>query len=168
MRGGAFGPPAAGTATMAIPAMSLLALSAGFGIALRAVDPRNFLVQHPLDRFERLDILRRHQRGGKAFAPGPAGAADAVNVVFWMDRHVVIEDVAHIRNVEAAGGDVARGEKGDVAAAEGVKRRRALMLVHVAMQAAGIEAVAQERPEQDADILLAVAEDNGVPDVALA
>ena len=54
------------------------------------------------------------------------------------------------------------------AVAEGVERRRALMLVHVAMQRADIEAVALQRAVHDADVLLAIAEDDGVLDVGLA
>jgi hypothetical protein len=85
-----------------------------------------------------------------------------------VDRHVVIEDVAHVGDIEAAGGNVACGEKGDRAVTEGVERRRALMLVEVAMQRPDTEAVALERAVHDADVFLAIAEDDGVLDVGLA
>jgi hypothetical protein len=41
------------------------------------------------------------------------------------------------------------------------------MLVHVAMQGSDIEAMALQRAIEDADVLLAVAEDDGVLDVDL-
>ena len=72
--------------------------------------------------------------GGEAFAPGAPGTPDPVDIVLRVDRNVVIEDVAHIGDIEAARRNVARGEKGDRAVAEGIERRRALMLVQVAMQ----------------------------------
>ena len=91
-----------------------------------------------------------------------------MDVIFGMDRHVVIEDVAHVGDIEAARRHVARGKKGDRPVAEGIERRRALMLVEVPMQRADAEAMAQQRPVDDADILLAIAEDDGVLDVDLA
>ena len=38
--------------------------------------------------------------------PARAGAADAVDIVLGMDRHVVVEDVADVGDVEAARRDV--------------------------------------------------------------
>jgi len=68
------------------------------------------VAQHPFDRLDRLHLFRRDQSGGEAFTSGTSGTPDPVDIVLRVDRHVVIEDVAHIRNVEAASGNVARGE----------------------------------------------------------
>jgi len=85
-----------------------------------------------------------------------------------MNGHVVIEDVAHLGNVEATRRHVACGKEGDRAVAEGIERRRALMLVQVPVQRADTEAMALEGAVKDADVLLAIAEDDGVLDVDLA
>ncbi len=50
-----------------------------------------------------------------------------------MDRHVVIEDVAHVGDIETARSHVACGKEGDGAVAEGVERGRTLMLIEVAI-----------------------------------
>src|SRR4029453_9197863 len=90
-----------------------------------------------------------------------------MHIVLGMDWHVVIEDVADFGDVEAARRYVACRKEGDGAGPEGIERRRALMLVHVAMQGSDIEAMALQRAIEDADVLLAVAEDDGVLDVDL-
>ena len=58
---------------------------------------------------------RRGQGEGVADLAGAAGAADAVNVVLGRERHVEIEDVAHVDDVEAARGDVGRDQDLDLA-----------------------------------------------------
>ena len=78
---------------------------------------------------------------GFARASGAAGAADAVDVVLGMDRHVEIEDVADVGNVEAARGDVGCDEQLQLAGAKALQHRHARALVHVAMQRAGVELV---------------------------
>src|SRR3979490_2120625 len=76
-----------------------------------------------------------------AGASGAAGAADAVDIVIGMMRNVEIEDVAHGRNIEAAGGDVGSDEEGNFTLAELGEGGGARRLVHVAMQGADAEAV---------------------------
>ena len=90
-----------------------------------------------------------------------------MDVVFRVYRHVVIEDVAHVGDVQAARRHVTGDKKGDLAVAECLERGHALALVHIAMQCTDIELVPVERPVDDADIFLAVAEDDGVLDVDL-
>src|SRR5262249_25631959 len=130
-----------------------------------AIDPWDVMAKQPLDGLDRLDLFRGHQCSGEAFASGPSRAAYAVDVIVRMNRNVVVEDVAHVGDIEAAGCNIARGKEGDGAAAESVERCRALMLVHVAMQRANIEAVALERAVNDANVFLAIAEDDRVLDV---
>ena len=50
--------------------------------------------------------------------PGAAGAADAVDVILGVDRHVEVEDVADVRDVEAARGDVRGDQQLQLAVAE--------------------------------------------------
>src|SRR5215475_5889180 len=130
-------------------------------LAWRPVDPGNLVAEHLLDRLEGFVVSRRHQHGGEAFASRPPGPPDAMDIVLGVDRHVVIEDVAHVGDIEAARRHVARGKESDLAVAEGIESRRALVLVHVPVQRADIEAVALQRAVKSADILLAIAEDDG-------
>ncbi len=90
-----------------------------------------------------------------------------MNVVFRLNWHVVIEDMAHLGDVEAARCNIARGQEGDFTAAESVQRRHALTLIHVPVQGADIETMALKRAVDNADIPFAVAEDNGVLDLGL-
>src|SRR5262249_25560500 len=69
-----------------------------------------------------------------AAAAGPARAADAMNIIIGMMRHVEIEDVAHIGDVEAAGGHVGGDQQGHLVLAKLVERRHARGLIHVAVK----------------------------------
>ena len=99
---------------------------------------------------------------------GAAGAADPVDVILGMMRHVEIEDVADRRDVEAAGRDVAGDQQGGLAVAEGIQGRGARPLVHVAVEGGRVEAVADQRLLQQGDVALAVAEDDAVLEFRLA
>ena len=62
------------------------------------------------------------------------GAPDAVDVILRMLRHVVIDDVAHLRDVESARGDVRGDERLELAVAETAQRLLAFALGAVGMQ----------------------------------
>src|SRR4029077_16948132 len=83
------------------------------GGARLAIDPRDVMAEQPFNGLDRLGLFRRDQSCCEAFAAGASRAPDAVDVVLGMNRNVVVEDVADVGDVEAAGGDVARGKKGD-------------------------------------------------------
>jgi hypothetical protein len=91
----------ASTATAAIARIT----EGGFGEAfdLRFLDR---FARELFDRFEALLVLRRDERERRALAPGAAGAADAVDVVFGVARRLVLEDERNVRAVEAARGDI--------------------------------------------------------------
>ena len=59
-------------------------------------------------------VRARRQGEGVAFKPGAPGAADAVNIIFGVDRHVKIKNVTHADNVEAARGDIGSDQQGDL------------------------------------------------------
>src|SRR5690348_11080687 len=61
---------------------------------------RDRLADELLDRLDETAILGRRQREGAAFAAGATGAADAVDVILGVDRHVEIEHVRHSLDVE--------------------------------------------------------------------
>ena len=65
---------------------------------------------------------------------GAAGAPDAVDVILGMLRHVVVDDVAHIRDVQPARGDVRGDEHFKFAVAKTLQRLLAFLLRAVGMQ----------------------------------
>ena len=57
-------------------------------------------------------MLARLDQGDRdALAAGPADPADAVDVGVRRRRHVVVDDVGEVVDVEAAGGDVGGDEQ---------------------------------------------------------
>ncbi len=149
------------TAFPAVPAVPAVIAVVRFRLDLFAA-PGNFLADQLFDRGQRLGIRRRHQRDGGTRAPGAAGAADAMHVILGMVRHVEIENVAHLGNVEPARGHVARDQKRDLAVAEGLERIGARTLVHVAVQRDRGKSVAHQRAVQLRHLGLAIAEDDAV------
>lgn len=84
--------------------------------------PRNFSPDEMLDRLQRLNFLAVHERKSVTDILGAAGATDAVNVIFRMLRHVVVDDVAYAGNVESACGDIGRDHDFVFAALKTVER----------------------------------------------
>src|SRR5215213_5634369 len=128
----------------------------------RRILPGDRLPDQPFDRGDGALVARCYERERGPGETGAPGAADAMDIVLGMVRHVEIEDVAHRRNVEAARGDVARDEERHLAGAERVERRHAGALIEVAVQCRDREAVRRERTVQGRDLALAVAEDDRV------
>ena len=91
-----------------------------------------------------------------------------MHVVVRLPWQVEVEHVADVGNVEAARRHVARRQQLDVAGAELVQRLHAALLVHVAVQRAGVEAVLGQALEQNGHIALAIAEDDRVLDTFTA
>src|SRR5690606_32518012 len=154
-------------APRAVPRGGLLA-PFGLGLGFRRWRAEGILHLRDLARDQFLDLLEifrlvretdRHRLAGTASA---AGAADPVDVVLGMDRHVEVEDVADARDVEATGRDIGSHEKLELAVAEAVEDARAHRLVEVAMQCAGVEPVLPEGFRDDIDVALAVAEDDAI------
>jgi len=117
--------------------------SAASGSAATAgqLHPWHRLGDQPLDRVEVLLVRGRadHQRG--ALLARAARPADAVDVILGMARHIVVEDVADIGDVEPARGHVRGHEEPERAVAEAVERAGADRLVEVAMDRRGVVAV---------------------------
>ena len=145
---------------------AFLGRMSGFCRARLPIDPWDLLMEHLLDGLQRFHVLGRNEHSGEALAASAAGAPDAVDIVLRMDRNVVVEDVADVGDVQPSRRHVAGSEEGDRAVAESLKRGRPLMLVQIPMQRAHIEAVLEQRAVHDAHVLLAIAEDDGVLDVA--
>ena len=107
----------------------------------RLADPGDGRAQHALDVLELLDVVGGDDGQRAAFLAGPAGAADAVDVVVRLPGHVEIEDVAHVRDVEAARRHVARRQQRDVGLPECSSVSVRLNWSMSPCSAAGIEAV---------------------------
>src|SRR6185437_1042425 len=93
---------------------------------------------------------------------GPPGAADPVDIVVGVVRHVEVEDVADVGNVEAARGDVGGAEQLQRPVAEALQRAHPRLLVKVAVDRGRVETVRLEGLGDDVDFRLAVAEDDAV------
>src|SRR5215210_5968897 len=115
-----------------------------------------------------IGIGRRGERNGDAGHPRAAGAADAVDIIVGLPRHVEVDDMADAFDVEAARGDVGSDEDVDFARLKAVELGDAARLVHVALDLAGGEARALERGGELAHRRLAVAEDDRVLEFARA
>src|SRR5713226_4127577 len=75
-------------------------------------------------------LIERSNDGDRgAGAPRTAGAADAMDVVVGVMRHVEVEDVTGGGNIETAGRDVGGDQKRNLALAELSERRGARRLI---------------------------------------
>src|SRR5215831_11592103 len=76
----------------------------GFGVGLRRLSrPGDILADQSLDFADRLAVGGGDDGDGGAALAGAAGAADAMHVVVGMMRHVEVEDMTDVGNVETAG-----------------------------------------------------------------
>src|SRR5580698_362633 len=101
-----------------------------FGGGRRAVHVRDCLPDQFLDCSYCFEVVRSGDKGdGLTTASGAAGAADAVDVIVGMNRNVEIVDVADVRNIETARGDVGSDQQGDFTLAELIERSRARRLI---------------------------------------
>src|SRR5690606_9331324 len=71
-----------------------------------AIMPLDLLPDQFLDRVQILGVTASHDRKGFAGTPRATGAADTVDIVFRVDRNVIVEDVTDVRDVQASGRDV--------------------------------------------------------------
>ena len=122
----------------------------------------DFLADQLFNGLDQLAILGRGDGEGPPQLAGAAGTADAVNIIFRMMRRVEVEHVADIGNVDAAGRHVGTDQQVDAAGLERLQRFGAFGLHHVAMQGPGIKAMLDQRAMNNGDVLLAIAEDEGV------
>ena len=95
---------------------------------------RDCLADEAFDGEHMRRILGHHDGEGVAAVFGAAGAADAVDVIFGMLRHVVVDDVADVGDVQSARGDVGGDEHLVFAFAETFERLLAFLLRAVGMQ----------------------------------
>ena len=96
-------------------------------------------LQVPYDVPSELLLLLGDERVGGALDAGPARSADPVRVRVDVAGHVEVDDVADVRDVEAARRHVRRHQDGELSLLEGVDDGVALVLRQVAVNAADVE-----------------------------
>jgi hypothetical protein len=95
---------------------------------------RDFLADEAFDGINVRRVLGDHDGEGVAARLGAAGAADAMDVIFGMLRHVVIDDVTDVGDVQPARGDVGGDEDFVFALAKTLQGLFAFSLRAVGMQ----------------------------------
>ena len=98
-----------------------------------------------LDVAQQSMLARLDQRDRHALASGPARSTDAMHVGIGVGRHVEVDDVADMVDVEAAGGDVRRDQHVQRAVAETPHDPVAGLLGEAAVEGAGVVATAAQR-----------------------
>ena len=114
--------PAAATAAV-VPARAFTVTAGGrFGRQAFDLDARDLSADQVLDSAQQLRVVGRCQREGAAAFTGAAGTADAVDIVFRIERHVEIEDMGQAPDVQSARGHVAGDQQRDLTVAEALQR----------------------------------------------
>ena len=107
--------------------------------ALASVSPASqsiLLADQPLDFVDVFLVGGGDDRNRDAGFAGAPGAADPMHIILRMRGNIEIEHMAHVRDIEAAGGDVRANDEVHVAALERIERGHAGALIHVAVQGA--------------------------------
>src|SRR5262249_8035251 len=137
----------------AVPAGTVAAPGPGFAAGFRTGQffppsfpgtARNRLGNQLLDRGDALLVAPAPQHVNVGCPGGSAGAADAMDIVVCLKRHVEIEDVADRGNIEAARRDIARHQDCDFSGPECIESSHSHGLIEIAMQRCRREAVLLE------------------------
>ncbi len=110
----------------------------GRGVRLRRVVEAQ--LQRLVDQLPARDVVPVDERDRRTLRARAARTADAVQVRLLLFRRLVVDDVGHALDVDAAGGDVGADEHVHLAVAEGAQRLLAGTLAEVAVDRAGGEA----------------------------
>jgi len=89
-------------------------------------------------------LLGANQRDRLTARPSPAGATDAMDVIFRHAGKLEIHDVGQVFDIKAARGDIGRHQHANLSRLEVGKRLKALRLALVAMDGGGMNAVTVE------------------------
>ena len=112
----------------------------------------------PLDRLEQAVLPRLGQGDRHALAAGPADPADPVHVRVRIGRHVVVDDVGELLDVQPSGGHVGGDEQVRGARPQPAHHPLALFLAHPAVHRFGPVTAAVERLGQLVDLFPGTAE----------
>jgi hypothetical protein len=98
------------------------------------------LPDEALDRSQLTTLIRVAQRDGYAPSAGAGRAANAVDVSLRDVRQLIVDDVRHLIDVDAAGGDVGRHQRSHPRHAQVRERMLALGLTFVAVDGGNADA----------------------------
>src|SRR5689334_24930191 len=90
----------------------------GFG---RPVHPWNCLANQPFDGSDGLVVDRSYNGDCCTTSSRAARATDTVDIIVGVVRHIEVEDVTHLGDIQAAGGDVRSDKQFGFAAAKTVE-----------------------------------------------
>jgi hypothetical protein len=136
---------------------------------IRERGERDFLLQEALDVAQTGRAPTPSQKEmAMPLAPARAGAADAVHVRLGLHGQIEVEDVGHVIDVKAAGGDIGGDQDAHAAGAEGIERAGALVLGLVAVDRDRIDAVAMQASADAIGAVLGLGEDHRAVDAGLA
>src|ERR1035441_6004088 len=124
----------AGKTALRLPGFGFLKQHGVFVIEILQFHARDFLTNETFDGEHVGAILGGHDGEGVAGMLRPARAPDAMDVILRMLRHVVVNDVAHVRDVQPARGDVRRHEHFKSSVAEPLERLLTFLLGAVRVQ----------------------------------
>ncbi len=118
-------------------------------------------LDRPLDVREQPMLPRLDHRDRCAGAAGAARSTDPVDVRVWVRRHVVVDDVRNVRDVQPAGRDIRGHEHVQVAGAEPAHDSIALLLGQPAVERGRIVAAPAEALGEIVDLAPGSSEDQG-------
>ena len=106
-------------------------------------------------------LARLHERDGDALATGPSGPPDPMDVRVGVGRHVEVDDVRDVLDVEPARGDVRRDEDVERAVPEAAHDPVAGLLGQPAVEGSGVVAPGAQRLGQVVHLAAGPGEDEG-------
>ncbi|MNC31211.1 hypothetical protein D3C75_795250 [compost metagenome] len=98
-----------------------------------------------LDQIEQVGFTRRGEGNRQAFAAGPAGTADPVDIAVRIQRQIIVEDMGNPFNVQTPGGNVRCNQELQLGIAEPFHDRFAFALGQIAMQLVAVIAGCLQR-----------------------
>ena len=119
----------------------------------------NLLAQQLLQIPDQARVPRADKRHRQPRSTGSPGAANAVHIVFGVERDVKVEHRRHIFDVQAARGHIGANQQIHRTTLECVQRLQTFVLALVAMQGGRLEALALQRTRQTGAAQFAVDED---------
>ncbi len=129
------------------------------GVEALQIAIRNALLGHALDALEQLFLVRRHQRNGFTAAPGTAGAADAVHIVFLDIGQLEVDHMRQLIDVQAAGSDIGGHQNAHLVGLEVGQGLGARVLALVAVNRGSRQAVLLQVLGQAVGAVLGTGED---------
>ena len=74
------------------------------------LDTLDFATNEPLDARHWIAVFGHHKSKRIARGLGPARTTNTMNLVLRVQRYVILDDMAHLWNIQAARGDVGRNQ----------------------------------------------------------